>query len=147
MRVKSFLLMLVAGMAATLAGCGSVDSAVPVGFVDICAEDDRWISAEGILGLADQTTCESIGDSQQCHIVLLNPDDSSQSVTVTIEVGDGANQMASLPTGYSDADLAVQDNVGSTHGAGDRVKVTGPASNNEAQYACRVWVRRIETVP
>jgi len=130
-----------------LAACGSIDDAVEVKFADICAVDDRWITSEGVLALGDQTKCESIGDSEECHIMLVDPDDSSQSVTVTIDVGDKANQMDNLPDSYSDSDLVVRDNAGNTLGVGDKARVTGTASNNEQAYACRVWVRRIEAVP
>lgn len=146
MRIRWMIMGAALFIVGGLTACGSPDDAVPVAFADICAEDDRWISAEGILTLGDETWCETTGDMEQCHIVLLNPDDPGQAVTVTLEIGDENNRMASLPESYTDADLLVKDNAGAAVGTGSRVRVIGPASNDEAQYACRVWVRQIEAV-
>lgn len=130
-----------------LIGCGGVDDAVAVPFGETCAEDDRWVSIEGVLALGNQTNCETIGDMEQCHILLLNPDNSNEAVTVTIETGDEADRMNSIPDQYTDTDLVVRDHAGTTLGSGSRVRVIGPASNDEAAYACRIWVRQIEAVP
>jgi hypothetical protein len=139
-----FLMIVVCG---ALMGCGSVDDAVPVAFGDACAEDDRWVSVEGLLALGEQTSCETVGDMEQCHIVLANPDNPNDQITVTIEVEDANNRMNAIPDSYTDADLVVRDNAGTTVGAGDLVRVIGTASNDEAGFACRIWVRQIEAVP
>lgn len=139
--------ILVMTLASILAACGSVDDAVTVSFADICAKDDRWITSEGILTLGDKTRCESIGDSEECHVQLNDPDDPSKWVTVTFDVGDKPNQMDDIPDSYTDKDLIIRDNVGKAVGVGDKVRVTGTASNNEKDFACRVWVRRVESIP
>jgi hypothetical protein len=139
--------IVILALAGILAACGSVADAVTVDFKDICAKDDRWITSEGILALGEKTKCESIGDSEECHVQLNDPEDSTKWITVTFDVGDKANTMDNLPDNYSEKDLVVRDNSGKTVGVGDRVRVTGTASNNEAAYACRVWVRKVEAVP
>jgi hypothetical protein len=128
---------------AALACGGGVQDAVTVDFADICAEDDRWITADGVLAVGDEVSCETIGDSQSCHILLQNPDDSSDTVTITLDVGDQPNQMNDIPDNYSDEDLVVHDKDGNDVGAGDLVSVTGTASNNEEGFACRVWTRQV----
>lgn len=128
-------------------GCGSVDDAVAVPYSEACVEDDRWVSVEGVLALGNQTNCETIGDMEQCHILLLNPDNPNDAITVTIETGSEADRMSTIPDNYTDADLVVRDHAGTTLGAGSRARVIGPASNDEAAYDCRIWVRQIEAVP
>lgn len=133
-------------LAGILTGCGSVADAVPVSFTDICAKDDRWISAEGVLSLGERTKCESIGNSQECHVQLSDPDDATKWVTITFDVGDKPNTMNDIPDQYSDSDLVVRDDTGKALGVGDRVRVYGTASSNEADFDCRVWVRKVEAV-
>lgn len=109
--MKHLIVLAVLG-AALLAACGSPDDAVEVSFEDACAEDDRWVTVEGYLGAGAQTSCESIGDSEECHMLLVNPDDASDTVTATIEVGDGSNQMDPIPDNYTADDLVFRDNAG-----------------------------------
>ena len=144
---KAGRIVLMAVFGGALAACGGVEDAVAVPFAEACAEDDRWVSVEGVLALGDQTSCETTGSMEQCHIVLANPDNASDVINVTIEVDDAANRMNDIPDSYTDADLVVRDNAGTTVGAGALVRVIGPASNDEAGFACRIWVRQIEALP
>src|SRR5689334_22977889 len=106
---------------AALACGGGVQDAVEVDFADICAEDDRWVTSEGVLTLGDEVNCEAVGDTQSCHILLADPADSSNTVTITLDVGDKPNQMNDIPDNYGDEDLVVHDKNGVDVGAGDLV--------------------------
>jgi len=52
-------------------------------------------------------------------------EDDSESIQIWIRVGDGNNQMESLPKRYEQADLKVRTESGEVRGAGDFVTIVG----------------------
>ncbi len=135
--------------AASLACYTGAEDPVAVSFDEACAEDDRPVTVEGVLGLGDTTYCETNPDNGEgtCDVLLFHPDDSSQSVTATLDLGSGANQMVELPDTYADSDFQFYDSAGASHGVKTRVRISGTSHNDMQGYTCRIMVDTIELVP
>jgi len=93
----------------------------------------------GRLTLFASTFC-----SDTCGLLLENPGNPSQKVTIFVPVGDGNNQMKSLPDSYTKSDIQVRLDDGTLAVIGYRMRVTGRVCSTTADEPCINNISKIE---
>lgn len=100
----------------------------------------------GRLDLMGSTKCTTLGDITTCGLLLENPDNTEQKITIFVKVGDGPNQMNPLPESYSQSDIQVHLDDGTTALVGYRLRVRGRVCITTSNNACIEYIDRIELV-
>jgi hypothetical protein len=113
---------------ATLLGCGqgapaAATAATDVAFADACdkANDGKRVAVDGYLRLPESFT----GDRSVVLHLYETDAHAGSPVGVQVRFGSAANQVATVPTSFSDEDLSLHLDGGGTAGYGTEVNVTG----------------------
>lgn len=147
----------IAAAASSVAGC-TPEQGQPVEITQLFTDaklHKKYATVTGVLGISTgvmgSTTCKA----GRCKLELSVPDpawkapkDTVSTVSISISVGSGQNEMAELPDKYSKTDVKVKAMGGKTLAAGDTVKLSGPldchGNNGEDRLPCSMYVERID---
>jgi uncharacterized RDD family membrane protein YckC len=94
----------------------------------------------GRLDLMSSTICR-LG---ACGLLLENPQNRSQKITIFVWVGTEPNQMKPLPDPYTKSDIQVRLNEGAYAVVGYRLRVTGRRCETTSQAPCISEITKIE---
>jgi len=107
------------------------------------ANDGKRVSIEGYL-TTPTTSYQTSNSAQLDFIERPNEFSSAFNFILSVNVGDGKNEMKTLPDKYTSADIIVTGKNGEKIGAGDRVRITGKL-NVSSDY-CSLDCQEIEKV-
>ena len=93
----------------------------------------------GRLSMMSRTYC-----NYTCGLLLENPANPSQKITIFVNVGDGPNQMIPLPDPYTKADIQVGLDDGTYAVIGFRIRVTGRICETTGGSPCISDIMKIE---
>jgi uncharacterized RDD family membrane protein YckC len=85
------------------------------------------------------TTC-----NDTCNLLLENPDNPSQIITIFVPVGDGNNQMKPLPDPFTNKDIQVRLDDGTLAVIGYRIRVTGRVCETPEGVSCISDISKFE---
>lgn len=101
--------------------------------------DDTLVVMVGRLALMSSTICD-----YKCGLLLENPDNTNQKITIFVTVGDNPNQMKALPDNYTKGDIQITLDDGTLAYVGYRLKVTGSKCTTTEDNPCIYTIRKIE---
>lgn len=101
--------------------------------------DGQLVIFSGRLALFNSTTCD-----YQCGLLLENPGNTSQKITIFVTVGQNPNQMNALPENFTKSDIQVRLDDGTYAGIGYRILVTGRKCTTTNDTPCISEIRKIE---
>jgi hypothetical protein len=93
----------------------------------------------GRLTLMSSTICD-----YACGLLLENPENTNQKITIFVLVGDTPNYMKALPDNYRKEDIQIILDDGSLAYVGYRLKVTGRKCTTTEGNPCIYTIRKIE---
>jgi hypothetical protein len=93
----------------------------------------------GRLSMMSGTTC-----NHTCGLLLENPANTSQKITIFVTVGDQPNQMKPLPNSYTKSDIQVRLVDGTYAVIGYRIRVTGRICETTSGSPCISDIMKIE---
>jgi hypothetical protein len=100
----------------------------------------------GRLDLMGGTTCTSSNAAQKCGLLLENPANPDQKITIFVWVGESPNTMKPLPDSYTKSDIQVRLNDGSYAVVGYRLRVQGRVCTTTENNPCITNITKIELV-
>jgi uncharacterized RDD family membrane protein YckC len=100
----------------------------------------RLVILVGRLVLMSKIRCRN----NECGLLLENPADTSQKITIFIKAGDGPNQLKPVPESYTKGDIQVRLDDGTYAPVGYRIRVTGRVCETTDGDACIHDIRKIE---
>jgi len=93
----------------------------------------------GRLAMFSSTICDD-----DCGLLLENPANPSQKITIFVRVGDLPNQMKALFEGYTKSDIQVRLDDGTYAVVGYRIRVTGRICETTSGNPCISSIEKIE---
>lgn len=93
----------------------------------------------GRLEMFSSTFCDD-----ECGLLLENPANTAQDITIFVRVGDQPNQMKPLFEGYTKGDIQVRLNDGTYAVIGYRIRVTGRICDTTSGEPCISSIEKIE---
>ena len=102
----------------------------------------RLVILTGRLALMTTSTCRGT----KCALVLVNPKNTDQTITIFVYTGDGPNTMKPLPETYTRADIQVHLDDGTNAIVGYRLRVYGRVCDTTDGGKCIDYVSKIELV-
>jgi uncharacterized RDD family membrane protein YckC len=93
----------------------------------------------GRLAMFSSTICDD-----RCGLLLENPANTAQKVTIFVKVGDLPNQMKALFEGYTKSDIQVRLDDGTYAVIGYRIRVTGRICETTSGNPCISSIEKIE---
>ena len=93
----------------------------------------------GRLALFSSTRC-----GEACGLLLENPANAAQKITIFVTVGSEPNQMKPLPTSYTKSDIQVRLDDGTFAVIGYRIRVTGSMCLTTSDEPCILDITKIE---
>jgi hypothetical protein len=93
----------------------------------------------GRLSMVSSTYC-----NHTCGLLLENPANTTQKITIFVTVGDQPSQMKPLPNSYTKSDIQVRLDDGTYAVIGFRIRVTGRICQTTSENPCINDILRIE---
>jgi len=103
-------------------------------------EVGRQVILVGRLAMFSSTFC----DDNDCGLLLENPANPSQKITIFVTTGDQPNMMKPLFEGYTKSDIQVRLDDGTYAVIGYRVRVTGRICETSSGAPCITNIKKIE---
>ncbi len=103
-------------------------------------ETGRLVTLIGRLVLTNNVHCRN----DECGLLLENPDNTSQKITIFIMAGDEPNQLKPVPETYTKSDIKVRLDDGTYALVGYRLRVTGRVCKTTDGDACIDAIRKVE---
>jgi hypothetical protein len=125
----------------------------PVEYARACDADNdkKYVEVSGYLDDMYSVTCRpnTSSDPVTCSYELLESPGAQHGIRADIELGNGANNVEKLQSGYKKEDVKVHDNSGNIIKLTDRVKLVGKmyvTKNSNPGYndVCFITVTKIE---
>jgi hypothetical protein len=107
---------------------------------------DRLVILIGRLDLMSSTKCTTQGERTTCGLLLENPSNPDQKITIFVPVGDQPNQMKPLPETYTKGDIQVRLDDGTYAVVGYRLRVHGRVCITTVNTPCISDITKIELV-
>ena len=82
--------------------------------------------------------------NNECGLLLENPDNTSQKITIFIIAGDEPNQLKPVPETYTKADIKVRLDDGTYALVGYRLRLTGRVCKTTDGDPCIDDIRKVE---
>lgn len=123
-----------------LSACGPSEPPVEVQASELCNEkwEDKTIITYGRLYLPEEMMFIN------SYPLILDAPGDNQIPYVSIYIGNGKNEMKELPENYTDEDVAILADDGTTViTVGDSVRITGEMMSTAATN-CQLYVNKIE---
>lgn len=123
-----------------LTACGSSEPPVEVQAAELCNEkwEDKMVITYGRIYLPDEMLVMG------SYPMILDAPGDGKIPYISVYIGDGKNEMKELPENYTDEDVAILADDGTTViTVGDSVRITGEMLSTAATN-CQLYVNKIE---
>ncbi len=145
MKKHSIVVLILIFAVLVLIGCSS-GPATEVSFSDVCQleNDHKNLSTVGYFSTGASVYCSDSGGDYRCGMEFHEQPGSEAEFTADMLEGNGKNQMAELPSSYSDADVQIKTDDGSVIGVGQRARISGKMLITEG--VCLMTVDKVEAL-